>query len=722
MNQTNQVFTTVDACVDEILKRLGNELRLGLPLGLGKPVELVNALYRRAQQDPSIQLTILTALTLEKPEAQSDLEAAFLEPFAQRVWGECPDLQYAIDARKKQLPANVKLHEFYFKPGSRLGDAQAQQNYISSNYTAAARDIFNAGCNLMMQLVCRPGNGDTDRVSLSCNPDTSLELVRMMRASNRPHLAVGGVNNQLPYFADTAEVPVSEFDLIVDDPACYTGLFSTPKTPVDPAEYALGMHVSSLVKDGGTLQLGIGTLTDAVVHALRLRHTKNAAYTACLAALNPSGGVAPVVQQCGGTAPFVQGLYGATEMFVDGFLYLMQCGVLKRRVFAHEVLQRWMNAQEGRLDPWPLDILDQLHELGLSAISEPEFKQLQHHGLFNRQLTFQGTQLVLPNGQKVLANLADPMARKQLAAAGLGDAPKHGVVLHAGFFLGPKAMYAALNEMSEAERHTIHMLGVEHVNQLDLNPALYRAQRIHARFINTGLMVTLSGAVASDGLENGQVLSGVGGQFNFVSMAQKIDTGRSVLMIRAIREDSKGEVSSNVVFNYGHCTIPRHLRDVIVTEYGIADLRSRSDSEIVKALLNVADSRFQPELLKQAKEAGKLEQSYEIPAAYRNNVPARLLEAMQPCRREGLLPAFPFGSDFTAEEEVLALALKDMKLKAATTPKWQLLWRTLTNTQPIDPMLVPYLERMNLMQPQGLKNKVAQRLLAQCVQGVLHGN
>ncbi len=722
MNQTSHVFKTVSACVDDILNRLGKDLRLGLPLGLGKPVELVNELYRRAQQDPSIQLTILTALTLEKPVAQSELEAAFLDPFAQRVWGECPDLQYAIDARKGQLPANVKLHEFYFKPGSRLGDAQAQQNYISSNYTAAARDIFNAGCNLMMQMVCRPSDGDSNRVSLSCNPDTSLELVRMMRASKRPHLAVGSVNNQLPYFADTAEVPVSEFDLIVDDPACYSSLFSTPKTPVDPAEYALGMHVSSLVKDGGTLQLGIGTLTDAVVHALRLRHTNNSAYKACLAALGPDALSSPVVQQWGGTSHFVQGLYGATEMFVDGFLYLLQCGVLKRRVFAHEVLQRWMNMQEGRLDPWPLDILDQLHTLGLNALTEPEFKQLQHHGLFNGQVAFQGTQLVLPNGQKVLANLADPVSRKQLAATGLGDAPKNGVVLHAGFFLGPKAMYKALNEMTEAQRHTIHMLGVEHVNQLDLNPALYRAQRIHARFINTGLMVTLSGAVASDGLENGQVLSGVGGQFNFVSMAQKIDTGRSVLMIRAIREDSKGQVSSNVVFNYGHCTIPRHLRDVIVTEYGVADLRSRSDSEIVKALLNVADSRFQPELLKQAKQAGKLEQSYEIPKAYRTNLPSRLLAAMQPWRREGVLPAFPFGSDFTAEEEVLALALKDMKLKAATTPKWQLLWRTLTNTQQVDEAVIPYLKRMNLIQAQGLKNKVARHLLAQCVQHVLRGD
>lgn len=47
---------------------------------------------------------------------------------------------------------------------------------------------------------------------------------------------------------------------------------------------------------------------------------------------------------------------------------------------------------------------------------------------------------------------------------------------------------------------------------------LKRLQRKSARFVNTGLFVTLTGAVASDGLEDGRVLSGVGGQYNFVRL------------------------------------------------------------------------------------------------------------------------------------------------------------------------------------------------------------
>ena len=70
------------------------------------------------------------------------------------------------------------------------------------------------------------------------------------------------------------------------------------------------------------------------------------------------------------------------------------------------------------------------------------------------------------------------------------------------------------------------------------------------------------------------------------------------------------QLQSNIVPFYGHTTIPKHLRDVIVTEYGVADLRGQSDSDVIKRLINIADSRFQNELLEFAKQHGKLAHDY----------------------------------------------------------------------------------------------------------------
>lgn len=708
------VFDTAEAAVDALIAQLGFDLRIGLPLGLGKPTELVNALYARAKREPALQLTILTALSLEKPVPGSALEARFLQPFIDRVFGDCPDLDYMLDLRANRLPSNVQVKEFFFKPGSNLGNAHAQQHYISTNYTFAARDVFNQGCNVAAQLICKRDTPDGLRYSLACNPDTGPELIELLRASGRPHAVVGLVNQNLPYMTNDAEVLPSVFDCVVDAPRYNTTLFSTPKLAVGTPDYAIGLYAAALIKDGGTLQVGIGALGDAVVHATRLRHTQPAIFAKALGTVGALEHHAALIESDGGLQPFEQGLYGATEMFVDGFIHLYQAGILKRAVYDFWALQQLIN--EGRCNPAALTaaVLDDLEALGVRVIRTQDFEVLQHHGFFNATTRYDAGYLIAPDGERVIANVAEPHSRKVMARC-LGSALRNGIVLHGGFFLGPNAFYEALRAMPDAERAKICMTGVYKVNQLDHNPRLYKAQRQHARFINTGIMVTLSGAVMSDGLEDGRVVSGVGGQYNFVAMAHQLPTGRSILMIRAVR-DKEGKTaapSSNVVFNYGHITIPRHLRDLVITEYGIADLRSKTDSEVAKALLNIADSRFQAELLAQVKQSGKVEASYEIPQAFRNNTPAALEAKLAAFKKD--LPAFPFGTDLTAEEIKLGKALKAVKSAAAKSSKLKLAfeaWRF----KDIPASSQPYLERMGLTHPQTMQDKVVRMLLVKALQ------
>ena len=59
-----ETFADVGHCVDAVLRRVGPHVVLALPLGIGKPNPLANEFYRRARRDPTIELTILTALSL----------------------------------------------------------------------------------------------------------------------------------------------------------------------------------------------------------------------------------------------------------------------------------------------------------------------------------------------------------------------------------------------------------------------------------------------------------------------------------------------------------------------------------------------------------------------------------------------------------------------------------------------------------------------------------
>jgi hypothetical protein len=289
-----------------------------------------------------------------------------------------------------------------------------------------------------------------------------------------------------------------------------------------------------------------------------------------------------------------------------------------------------------------------------------------------------------------------------------------------GFFIGPGAFYEALRRLPEPERARIDMTRIDFINQLYGKSAeetqLKREQRRKARFMNTTMKVTLLGAAASDALESGAVVSGVGGQYNFVAMAHALPDARSILMLRATHETAAGPVS-NIVWSYGHTTIPRHLRDIVITEYGVADLRAQSDGEIVKRLIAIADSRFQPELVAQAKAHGKLESAWELPASWAHNTPQELDARLHPFTEVGLLPGFPFGTDLTADELKIVAALR--RLKKATQHPVELVTLALRSFWEGKEAPPAYLQRLGLDEAQGFKALFIRKLFAGNV-GVLH--
>src|SRR5438874_10384316 len=102
-------FQDPERVADEIIARVGKSITLALPLGLGKANHVANALYARAAADPSIELRIFTALTLEKPRGKSELEQRFLQPLTERLFSGYPELSYAMALQERRLPSNVQV-------------------------------------------------------------------------------------------------------------------------------------------------------------------------------------------------------------------------------------------------------------------------------------------------------------------------------------------------------------------------------------------------------------------------------------------------------------------------------------------------------------------------------------------------------------------------------------------------------------------------------------
>ncbi len=722
MQRPPRLFDDVAECVETTLARVGPRIGLALPLGIGKPHPLANEFYRRARRDPSIKLTIFTALSLGVPRWHGELERRFLEPLIARVFGSFVPLDYVSDLHAGSVPDNVEIVEFFLDPGVFLHSAHSQRHYVSSNYTHVARDLAAAGMvNVIGQLVAKRQTAGVAEYSLGSNPDVTVDLLERLapqRKAGRDIVVIGEVNRQMPFTFGPAAVAAETFDYLIEHPRYEADLFAPPNPRISTADYAIGVHASRLVRDGGTLQLGIGEIGDAVVYCLQLRHQKNDEYREILRALRVSERFGDAPAAIGGDAPFDRGLYACTEMFIDGFLELYRSGILRRRVYGDGRVQRLLD--EGAVG----ESIDERFLAGLSgafsgALSGEDFESLRKLGVFRADCRLAGEYIRNQDGHGAPARLDDAAARRLLLEHCTGRRLAGGALLHGGFFLGSRGFYAALRDLPEAQLRQFAMCGVGFTNRIDgADQALKRAQRAHGRFINTAMMATLLGGAVSDGLADGRVVSGVGGQYNFVAMAHELADARSILAVRSTREQD-GRVTSNIVWNYGHITIPRHLRDIVVTEYGYADLRGLSDQDVIAALLNIADSRFQEPLLRQAQRAGKLKADHRIAQIHRDNTPRALHRQFLLARARGLFSEFPFGTDLTREEAVLATALAALKRRTARLPGKIAAVLGAALPAPVPGSLDPYLKRMSLDAPRTRAEHLWRRLLMRELESAL---
>lgn len=569
---TTNYFDNLQAATDYIFKNVKKNIHFATPLGLGKPNQLLNLIYRKVKSDPSYNLKISTALSLEIPHPKTDLEKSFSGSYLEKHFGaDYPELDYVLDGKTKSIPPNIVIQEFYMQAAQNLKVESSQRNYTSINYTHVAQSLLDDDLDMIVQLVAAKERDGYVSYSLSCNPDLTLDVVDLYTKAARKLHVVAVVHPDLPFMEGDAEVTADFFSAVVQSSEVKHQLFALPQYPLQTSDFLIGLYASQFLQDDGTIQIGIGSLSDAIVHATLMRHQKNETYVKITSQLNQSR---PLHKVKLFNDRFTKGLYGTSEMVTDGFMYLREADILKREIF----------------------------------------------------------------------DLDDKVKR----------------FLHGAFFLGSEKFYDWLRKLSAPDQAGFSMTRVSKVNDLyDNHEQALRRQRQKACFFNTAMAIDVLGGVASDTLPNGQVVSGVGGQYNFVAMSHELPDARSIILLRSTHTTS-GKRRSSISSSLPHLTIPRHLRDIVITEYGIADLRGKTDEQVICALIEIADSQFQSGLLKAAKSNQKIRDSYEIPAWARHNTPENREKFLRSFPPE-LFPPFPFGSDFSATEQKLVLALSLLK-------------------------------------------------------------
>ena len=248
-----------------------------------------------------------------------------------------------------------------------------------------------------------------------------------------------------------------------------------------------------------------------------------------------------------------------------------------------------------------------------------------------------------------------------LFQAGVLKREVDGAVLHAAFFIGSRAFYRTCGRCRTRERAKFQMTPVAFVNELYGDEESKRRARVDARFMNDAMMATVLGDIVSDGLDNGQIVSGVGGQYNFVAQGFALEGAHSVIMLRSHRT-TNGNAQSNIRWNYGHIDDPappaRHHRHRIRHRRPARKVRSRRDRG------HAGNHRFPISgrtVAAAPRMPARSSDPSRFPQAAKDNTPDAIARALQPARDAGLLPTFPFGTDFTRGRAEAAAGARDVE-------------------------------------------------------------
>jgi len=117
---------------------------------------------------------------------------------------------------------------------------------------------------------------------------------------------------------------------------------------------------------------------------------------------------------------------------------------------------------------------------------------------------------------------------------------------------------------------------------------------------------------------------------------------------------------------------------------------------------------LQDDIIREAKKHGKLTKDFVLAPEHRQNTPQALDALLKGYQKYGYFTAFPFGTDYTAEEIVLGGALRSFKVKTPLALAQALLAEMFRG---IPEQADPYLRRMKLHKPVTIKERFMRKMV-----------
>ena len=202
--------------------------RVALAHSVGEPQALVNAMLDNYQAYQQVEICHMLAL------------------------GPC---KYT----RPEMAGHFWHNSLFAGPGSRDAVNEGRADYTPNLFGESPRLFYEGFLPIDVALITLSPPDERGYCSYGVTVDYTKCITECAK------LVIAQINRYMPRTYGDTLVHIDDIDLAVE---CDEPLFHRPILPVGEIEERIGQHCASLIEDGAAIQLGIGTIPDAILHFL----------------------------------------------------------------------------------------------------------------------------------------------------------------------------------------------------------------------------------------------------------------------------------------------------------------------------------------------------------------------------------------------------------------------------------------------------------------------